>query len=742
MKIWSIIIGILLTAFTILRGQSSHPNLLITPTDIKLINKELGKYPAFDKAYNDLKKQADKALVETMDVPISKDPAGAYTHERHTKNYKALYAVGMVYATTKDKKYAEYVRTMLLQYAALIPTLKNHPQATSSSPGRLFHQALNDCNWIVQAIQSYDAVFDVLSVEDRKTIENGAFRPLANFLTQDLESWFNLIHNHGVWAVAAVGMTGYTLHDKSLVDKALRGTKGDGKGGFLAQLDQLFSPDGYYTEGPYYTRYALMPFYLFALAIENNEPERRIFAYRNEILKKAFYGALQLAYINGAFFPINDAMKDKDWTTQEMVYALNIAFTQYGKDEMLLSIAKEQGKLMFSRQGLEVAKALKNKPKAKPFQWTSTNFTDGQSGTEGGLSVLRKGASDDQTCLVFKYGAHGLSHGHFDKLTYLFYDQNQEILPDYGAARFLNVEQKFGGRYLPENNTYAMQTVAHNTLVVDEISQYNGKEATSEANHAHLYFEDLSNPNCQIVSAEDNAAYAGVAMRRTVALIQLEGATKPFVLDIYKIQSDKTHQYDLPFHYLGHLIATNFDYKAYTETRQTVGKKSGYQHLWLEAEAKTVKLKTAKKAVHTEGSPSVTFLTGNRYYSVTTTADSATSILFTRLGANDPNFNLRNEAGFLIRKKTQNTTFASVIEPHGNYDGKNENSTISESQVERLEVLKDDAQATVVAVRFKKGKDYLMCIANDSAAKTAAHSVVVDGKTIGWTGAFSWYHGL
>jgi oligo-alginate lyase len=738
MKIWSIIIGILLTAFTMLRGQSPHPNLLITPTDIQLINKELGKYPAFDKAYNDLKKQADKALSETMDVPIPKDPAGAYTHERHTKNYKALYAVGMVYATTKDKKYAEYVRTMLLQYAALIPTLKNHPQAKSSSPGRLFHQALNDCNWIVQAIQSYDAVYDALSVEDRKAIENGAFRPLVNYLTQDLESWFNLIHNHGVWAVAAVGMTGYTLHDKSLVDKALRGTKGDGKGGFLAQLDQLFSPDGYYTEGPYYTRYALMPFYLFALAIENNEPERRIFEYRGQILKKAFYGALQLAYTNGAFFPINDAMKDKDWTTQEMVYALNIAYTQFGKDETLLSIAKEQGKLMFSRQGLEVAKAMKNKPKAKPFQWTSTNFTDGQSGTEGGLSVLRKGESDDQTCLVFKYGAHGLSHGHFDKLTYLFYDQNQEILPDYGAARFLNVEQKFGGRYLPENNSYAMQTVAHNTIVVDENSQYGGKEATSEANHAQLYFQDLSNPNCQVVSAEDNAAYAGVAMRRTLALIQFDGATKPFVLDIYKIKSDKTHQYDLPVHYLGHLIATNFDYKAYTETRQTVGKKSGYQHLWLEAEAKTVKLKMAKKAVYTEGSLSVTFLTGNRYYSVTSTADSAMSILFTRLGANDPNFNLRNEAGFIVRKKAQNTTFASIIEPHGNYDGKNENSTISESQVERLEVLKDDAQATVVAVRFKKGKAYLMCIANDSAARTAAHSVVIEGKTIGWTGAFSW----
>jgi oligo-alginate lyase len=576
-------------------------------------------------------------------------------------------------------------------------------------------------------------VYDALSVADRKTIENGAFRPLCQFLTTDLESWFNLIHNHGVWAVAAVGMTGYTLGDKKMVDMALKGTKGDGKGGFYSQLDQLFSPDGFYAEGPYYTRYALMPFYWFALAIENNEPSRKIFQHRDQILKKAFYGTLQLAYTNGAFFPINDAMKDKDWTTQEMVYALNIAFEQYGKDETLLSIAKKQGKLMFGRQGLAVAKMMKEKPKAPSFQWKSVNFTDGASGTEGGLSVLRQGKDDDQVCLVFKYGAHGLSHGHFDKLTYLYYDQNQEILPDYGAARFLNVEQKYGGRYLPENKSYAMQTVAHNTLVVDEKSQYDAVEEASEAHHSSLYFQDLSNPNCQIVSADENNAYKNVAMRRTIALINTEGSSKPIVLDIYRVKADAEHQYDLPVHYLGHLIATNFEYKAFTDSRQTVGKKAGYQHLWLEAKSNSGKLTT-----HNSQFTTVTFLTGKRYYSVSTTADSTTEILLTRLGANDPNFNLRNEAGFLIRKKAQNMVLASVIEPHGGYDGNNENSTQSSSLLEKLKVLQDDAAATVVSLRFRNGKEHLLCIANDSAAKTAAHSVVVDGKTISWTGAFLW----
>jgi cysteine synthase len=36
---------------------------------------------------------------------------------------------------------------------------------------------------------------------------------------------------------------------------ALYGAEKNGKAGLLAQLDGLFSPDGYYNEGPYYTRY-------------------------------------------------------------------------------------------------------------------------------------------------------------------------------------------------------------------------------------------------------------------------------------------------------------------------------------------------------------------------------------------------------------------------------------------------------------------------------------------------------
>jgi len=97
---------------------------------------------------------------------------------------------------------------------------------------------------------------------------------------------FNKMHNHGTWATASVGMIGYAMGDKNLVEKALYGSNKDGKAGFIRQLDVLFSPDGYFTEGPYYQRYAIWPFMTFAQVIQNQQPELNIFNYRNGILKK------------------------------------------------------------------------------------------------------------------------------------------------------------------------------------------------------------------------------------------------------------------------------------------------------------------------------------------------------------------------------------------------------------------------------------------------------------------------
>ncbi len=41
--------------------------------------------------------------------------------------------------------------------------------------------------------------------------------------------------------------------------------------GFLANIEEPFSPDGYYNEGPYYQRYAMYPFLIFAEGITKHK---------------------------------------------------------------------------------------------------------------------------------------------------------------------------------------------------------------------------------------------------------------------------------------------------------------------------------------------------------------------------------------------------------------------------------------------------------------------------------------
>src|SRR4029079_6305093 len=108
------------------------------------------------------------------------------------------------------------------------------------------------------------------------------------------------------------------------------------------------------------------------------------------------------------------------------------------------------------------------------------------------------------------------------------------IFSDYGAARFLNIETKSGGDYLPENKSFAKQTIAHNTVVVDETSQYNFSLEKAEANHPDLvYFKN--DKELQVVSAKEKNAYNGVEFTRTIALVPFKELAKPLIIDVFKI---------------------------------------------------------------------------------------------------------------------------------------------------------------------------------------------------------------
>jgi hypothetical protein len=692
MGLKKIIVAALALSTALQTLAQQHPNLMLTKANIAAVRKGVVQYPLLKSSFQTVKLQADKALSKPIEVPVPKDGAGGYTHEQHKQNYQTMVACGLAYQVTGQQKYADYVKTMLLKYAAQYESWPQHPKKKSNQiPGKIFWQCLNDFVWQVYTIQAYDLVHDAIPPADRATIEQHLFMPVLHYFTNECKETFDLIHNHGTWCLAAVGMTGYVINKPDYVQMALKGSNKDGKSGFLIQLDQLFSPDGYYTEGPYYQRYAMLPFVLFAKAIQQNQPQMHIFQYHNGILSKAIDASLQSTYTNGAFFPINDAMKDKTFQSEELVYGVDIAYADIKPEADLLDVAKQQKRVMVSDAGLQVAKDIAA-GKARPFQYRSVWLSDGNKGDEGGLGILRSGPNTDQQCILVKAASQGMGHGHFDRLNLLYYDNGGEVFSDYGSARFLNIETKSGGDYLPENKTWAKQTVAHNTLVVDETSQYGGELKNAEKYHPQLlHFANTA--SLQVVSAEEDHAYEGIKMQRTSILFKVPGLDKDLLIDVMRGLSDKDHQYDLPFWYQGHITDQSFKINTLTNGLKALGKKDGYQHLWLNNQSN----------LH-NGDDHITILNNLRFYTIHIAADSAMQVKYVTLGANDPNMNLRTEekAFILSKPKSNNQTFVTVTETHGSTDPTAETTTGAASSVSGLKILKDDGGQTVIGFRVKQ----------------------------------------
>ncbi|QGX63887.1 heparinase [Alteromonas mediterranea] len=731
-------VGISLSPFA--SEAKGHPNLILTESGVERMRDSLGEVPLFDKSLAAVKQEVDAEIEMGIDTPIPKDFSGGYTHQRHKKNFFIAQKAGVLYQVLEDEKYAKYIRDMLFQYEAMYKDLPLHPQKRSYARGKLFWQCLNDSNWLVYMSQAYDAIYDYLSADERKTLEDNLFRPFADFISLENPQFFNRVHNHSTWGIAAVGMIGLVMNDEELIQRALYGIEDDGlevggkdndggtikvecqRKGFFANLEEPFSPDGYYTEGPYYQRYAMYPFLIFALAMENSRPDLKVLQHKNGVLLKGVNALLNLSDADGEFFPLNDGQKGMSYHSASLVTAVDLAYFYGEKDPQLLSIVEKQNQVLLQESGLSAAIGVRD-GKAKPFAKDSVNLSDGPDGQQGGVGILRYGNED--LTLVFKYAAQGLSHGHYDKLSFSLYEKGDEVLQDYGLARFVNIEQKGGGNYLKENATWAKTTIAHNTLSLNGQKHFDGKYDVASQHHSALFTFDAEKENVKVVSATEENAYPGTLMHRTMAVIKDEYFEKPFLLDILRVESDQKNQYDLPFYYMGQIIDKNFSYQSPT-TLSAFGEDNGYQHLFVEG-----------KGNANNGNTKFQWLGNGKYYTLTAVTHADDEVYLTRIGANDPDFNLRRDAAITLRRNdTADTVFVSVVEPHGSYSPVSESSVNSRSSIASVNVVLDNDDYTGVSITDVKGNIQLFVIANGNSDKSVEHTVTIAGQDYSWTGPY------
>lgn len=706
--------------------------ILLTEAEVELLRKEVGKPSLMGKSIEANRKELEAFMRLPLDVP-GHGEAGGYEHNRHKQNYTYMNLAGRLFLITQEEKYAQFVKDLLAIYAEKYLTFDFHVQKNTNPTGRLFHQILNEHCWLMFTSLAYSCVASVMTEEERTAVVERIFEPMLDMFTVKYAHDFDRIHNHGIWAVAAVGICGLAIGKPEYLEMSVYGQDRDDTGGFLAQISQLFAPSGYYMEGPYYHRYAIRPTCVFAEVVHRHMPEVDIYNYKDKVIGNTVQAMLATAYPNGEFPALNDASRTMSITDMGVQVAVSVYSKHYGMDDNILGMAKIQNAVWMHPCGLELSqaydKAIADREIGMPF-WPSVELNEGPTGNNGAQGFIRmQDKTGDVSQLVMNYGQHGMGHGNFDTLGITFFNRGHEVLREYGFCRWVNVEPKFGGRYLDENKSYARQTIAHNAVTIDEQCQNGFDVDRADSVHGLPHFFKVEGTEINGMSAFANDHYPNTDMQRSVFMLNLDELEAPLLLDLYRIEGEGEHQYDYSHQYDGQIVRTNFDYQSFGEL-STLGDDFGYQHLWKVASGKV------------QDTALVSWLQNNTYYTWLGTSSSAkqngdNEVIFTRTGANDPSFNLRSEPAFILRSKGESTLFASVLETHGYFNEEFEQSVNARGQVKDIRVVGYNAVGSIVEITTEKSLVTVMISNVLGADDQTPHQVEMNGKTYSWNGFYS-----
>ncbi|MGD1392709.1 heparinase II/III domain-containing protein [Vibrio harveyi] len=706
--------------------------ILLTEAEVELLRKEVGKPSLMGKSIEANRKELEAFMRLPLDVP-GHGEAGGYEHNRHKQNYTYMNLAGRLFLITQEEKYAQFVKDLLAIYAEKYLTFDFHVQKNTNPTGRLFHQILNEHCWLMFTSLAYSCVASVMTEEERTAVVERIFEPMLDMFTVKYAHDFDRIHNHGIWAVAAVGICGLAIGKPEYLEMSVYGQDRDDTGGFLAQISQLFAPSGYYMEGPYYHRYAIRPTCVFAEVVHRHMPEVDIYNYKDKVIGNTVQAMLATAYPNGEFPALNDASRTMSITDMGVQVAVSVYSKHYGLDDNILGMAKIQNAVWMHPCGLELSqaydKAIADREIGIPF-WPSVELNEGPTGNNGAQGFIRmQDKTGDVSQLVMNYGQHGMGHGNFDTLGITFFNRGQEVLREYGFCRWVNVEPKFGGRYLDENKSYARQTIAHNAVTIDEQCQNGFDVDRADSVHGLPHFFKVEGTEINGMSAFANDHYPNTDMQRSVFMLNLDELDAPLLLDLYRIEGEGEHQYDYSHQYDGQIVRTNFDYQSFGELN-TLGDNFGYQHLWKVASGKVQDMAL------------VSWLQNSTYYTWLGTSSSAkqngdNEVIFTRTGANDPSFNLRSEPAFILRSKGESTLFASVLETHGYFNEEFEQSVNARGQVKDIRVVGYNAVGSIVEITTEKSLVTVMISNVLGADDQTPHQVELNGKTYSWNGFYS-----
>jgi hypothetical protein len=534
------------------RANVRHPNLLLNRSEIDEVKGKIRAQPWAAALFQRVKAMADEML---------------------TKGTRNEREAALCYALTGDKRYADCVRRLLLDYAGDFERqrpkldLKLQPEWGAWE------------SWGVHA-WAYDLTCDTFSPAERQRVEDW-LRAACRLVIQGEKLWTttpNLVFGKHY----NVGLAGFCLGDKELIDWGLNdpGAHGPRKGGFYQVLDAMIEDRHFWAEAPIYALHYDVHGMLALAEAARHYDGADLYHYVSKksgaSIKGVVDGYLLMSYPlertgigRGSIRLATFADGSTSYTPRGELFdtflinpldavpnfsgELEIAYKRYkdpGYAWLLGLNPKRDANITYGRAtwgyiGLTHGEPLPERTTPPP--------APGGVYPGLGFALLRADQSPDYwtsgglTAVVML--GKWLSHGHADDYNLILHGKGRLLYPD------LNVIQ-----YEPSYLNWTHEGIAHNTLLADHQSPSHGPFTTRQ---------DLG-PDVKYFSIT-GSAYQDVRQTRAVLL------TKEYLADFFQaadvqepkgtvpVSSDetrdsrpaRTHVFDWVLHGLGHLYPGN-----------------------------------------------------------------------------------------------------------------------------------------------------------------------------------------
>jgi hypothetical protein len=423
---------------------------------------------------------------------------------KHEDNLHNARFAAWAYAITGDKIFADYAAVILKGYAARYSNYPYHDNdAHAAKPGKagghISAQTLNEAMMIsLDIAPAYDLIYDTLAPADRNDIEDNLIRRMLENIGKNKAGK----GNWQTWHNAAFITGGAVMKDVAWVKRAIA----DDGNGFLDQAKISVGKEGMWYENSWaYHFYALQ-----AMAVITEQARRvNIDLWHHPAMKSMFMLPVRYTMPDGTLPRFGD-----DVTTSTSKASSIMAQGAAAYDDPTLSQLVVDTTLETIKVGQKAAVS-----KQPPVIEGSEVFAS------AGHAILRT-KGDARLAAAITFGPFGGFHGHFDKLSFVFFGYGKELGVDPGRA----ASQAYR---LPIHQTWYRATVAHNAVVVDGKSQ-EGADAKL------LAF--ASNNDYAVAYTQCTGAYKGVDHKRLLLL------TPSYLLVLDELAADHDARFDWVYH--------------------------------------------------------------------------------------------------------------------------------------------------------------------------------------------------